>query len=275
MPFTIQRPPGINVSVNNPNGIIYVIGDADTDGSIRIILDSEDIFCHIEARANGVWNDDSFRFRAGSVEIGRDLKLQAAANFIKTNNPSGFSIHDTALVPHIPFNGTGTLFPHTPIVDVEAENVIFSTAVSEISGTTISQTFPITSSQIISTITYEVGTVGATSEVQHTIYKGTDNTGDIINLIHLPASDFVADTQIIIDFGKVFGFSETHADIFVQFTTDTAFALKTDVSNNILITLSSQQLETRDLWYDDIIFDESLNLVLTSDLTPVYHNQFN
>lgn len=274
MPISVQRTSSLDVSQKNPNSILYITGDADTNGSIRIILDSEDTDSHIEMRASGVWNDTSFRFGSGSVEVGRDLKLEAAADFIKTNNPSGFDIHSTALIPHIPFNGTGTDFPHTPIVDIKADNVIFSTAASEISGTTITQTFAISSAQIIDTISYEVGTVGATAEVRHTLYKGTDNTGAVISRMNLPASDFAASTTTVIDFGSAFGFSDMHVDIFVEFITDTSFTLKTDSSGNILITLSSQQLETRDLLYDDLIFDESLGLVLTSDLNPVYSNQF-
>ena len=276
MPFlraiTVTRP--TTTDTTNPDGILYIIGSANVDGSIRLIFTEGDDDAHIETRASGVWNDTDFRFSAESVEIGRDLKIEASADFIKTKNPSGFGIHSEALIPHIPFTGTGTLFPHTPVADVLADNIIFSIAVSEISGTTLSQTFPITSAQIISTITYEIGTIGATDDVQHTIYQGVDNTGSIIHRINLPASDLIADTSLIIDFGSAFGFSEQQDNIFVEFVTATSFALKTDVSGNILITLNSQQLETRDLLYDDLVFNTSLGLILDSSLNPIYVNQF-
>lgn len=279
MPISIQRPSGPNVAVANSRATVYFsdgtfTADENTDESIRLFYDPSDGFLVVRKRASGVWNDSSFRSSSGSLMVGRDLKIEAAADFIKTNNPSGFDIHSTALIPHIPFSDTGTGFPHTPITDVTADVVIFSTAVSEISGTTIGQTFTITSSQIIKLITYEVGTVGATSNIQHTIYRGTDNTGDILSRMNFPASDFPAETSVPIDFGSAFGFSDMHADIFVEFITDTSFTLKTDVSGDILITLNSQQLETRDLLYDDLIFTESLGLVLTSDLNPIYTNQF-
>jgi len=272
--LTSYRPSGVNVGVNNPGTTIYITGNESTDGSIRLILESGETIANIELRTSGIWNDTSLRFSSGSVEVGRDLKLEAAADFIKTENPSGFSVHSIALVPHIPFSSTGTIFPHTPIADVLADNVIFSTAISETSGTTISQTFSITSAQIIDTIEYEVGTVGATNEVRHTIYKGTDNTGSVISQMNLPASDFIANTTATIDFGSAFGFSDEHSDIFVEFVTDISFTLKTDSSGNILIKISSQQLETRDLLYEDLMLDENLGIMFNEELSPMYGIQF-
>ena len=275
MTVETQRPSSFDVTRVNPRSLLYLRGDENTDESIRFAVDDGDIIFFIETRADGVWNDGSLRTRPASIEIGRDLKIEAAAEYIKTDNPSQFSNHDVSLIPHIPYSPiTGTGFPHTPIVDAAADNVIFSTAVSEVSGTTISQPVVITDSQLITSITYETGTVGAVSEIQHTVYSGADNTGDIVHRVNLLPSDFVAGTSATIEFGSSFGFSTEYEIVFIEMISATAFTLKTDATGNILMTLSSQSLEIRGLLYEDLIFDESLGLVLTSDLNPVYSLQF-
>lgn len=272
--WDIDLPITVDVTQDNTISLMYVTGNETTDGSVRFIFDTDESITTIEARADGVWNDTDMRFNAQSVLIGRDLKIEAAGDFIKTVNPSGFSIHSKALIPHIPFTSSGTLFPHTPIADSMATTVIFGTAVSETTSTILSQAFTLDDSQIINSLIYEVGTTGASADVEHTVYEGSDNTGTIISRMNFPSSSFTASTTATIDVDSSIGLSNMHTSIFVEITSDTAFSLVTDASSNLLMSIDSQTLETRDLLYDDLIYDSSLGLVLTSDLNPIYGNQF-
>ena len=274
MTTSIQRPGTLDVTVANPNNILYIIGNEVTDGSIRFIFESPDNEAHVEKRENGVWNDTSLRFSGASVLVGRDLKIEAAADFIKTSNPSGFAEHDVGLILHVPFGDEGTMFPHTPIVDALFMDVIFSGPVSEIIDTTITQVLAINFAQIIKSIVYEVGTIGASSEVVQTIYKGTDNTGSIIDRQNISAVDFLANTTAIIDLNSSIGFSDMHPTVFIELVSDNSFALKTDVGNNLILSLDTQTLEKRDLLYEDLILTNDLSFTFNNSLEFVYHEQF-
>jgi len=73
----VNRPSGTDVSVRNPRDGIYIKGDADTDESIRLLLDSTATIAHMERRADGVWNDTGLRLSAASIELGRDFIISA------------------------------------------------------------------------------------------------------------------------------------------------------------------------------------------------------
>lgn len=276
MTLAIQRPGGgPDVTRRNKRDVLYIKGDETTDGSIRIIISPADDDAHIELRASGSWNDTSFRFSSGSVEIGRDLKLQAAADFLKTQNPSGFDTHDIALVPHIPFTPNGTLSPHTPILDTLKTESFFTTPVSEIIATTISQVYTITFAQIINSIVYEAGSLSSSNEVEHSIYEGSDNTGVLISRKNLPASDFTANLPVLVEFDSDIGFSENHLNIFIEMVCVNSFSLKTDISGNIITEFETQALETRDLVYEDLVLGNDLSITFDNNLNFVFHQQFN
>ena len=76
---------------NNPSGTTYVKGDANTDGSIRII--EENGIPVIEKRENGVWNDSDLRISGDSLYIGRDLRISAAGHILMVRSVSDDSKH--------------------------------------------------------------------------------------------------------------------------------------------------------------------------------------
>lgn len=55
MPLIIHRPSSIDVTVNNPNDVIYLKGNEFTDGSHRIIYNPIDDFGNFETRVLGQW----------------------------------------------------------------------------------------------------------------------------------------------------------------------------------------------------------------------------
>jgi len=273
MPIHIQKTSTIDVTRrNNSLQTLYCKGDESTDGSIRFFIDD---ICQIQKRVSGSWNNTKLRTGGASLEIGYDLFIESAGGFIKIQNPSAFDGNQFSLVVDVPYDaGTGTLFPHFPIVDSVGILDIFTDAISEVSGTTIDQTFTVTNAQIVESFIYEVGTVGASSEVVQTLYLGTDNTGIVLEKQTIPASEFPADSTVTIALNSTIGLSASQSNLHLELVTDTAFTLKTDVSSNILLTLTTQLLEVRDILYDDLVYDASLNYILDSKLNPIYSQQF-
>lgn len=275
MTLAIQTPGGgPDVTRRNKRDLLYLKGDDSTDGSIRFSVDTNDNIGVVELRTGGSWNKTTFRVSGDSIELGLDLKLEAAADFIKTQNPSGFDDHDIALIPHIPFTPFGTLSPHIPIADTLKLETFFSSPVSQITATTISQTYSIPFAQIIKAITFQAGTLSASDEVVLKIHEGLDNTGVLISETNLPASKFLANNPVLVDFNSDIGFSETHVNIFIEMTSINSFSLETDVGGNIITDFLTQRLETRDLLYENLTLSNELDLTFSNELELTFHNQF-
>ncbi len=253
---------------------IYIKGDDTTDGSVRLMLTSGDTIAHIEQRANGVWNDGSLRTASGSVLVGRDLTIAAAAGFIETRNPSGIIGHTRSLIPHIQFDDDGTKQPQTPIVKDEEDFVIYSTAVSETIGTSIGIDLGVSPGRILEESKHEVGTVSATSSVTVSMYLGTDNTGFLMDRRVIPASDMVAGTTVEINYDNDLGFL-ANQQTFMEFTSASNISLKTDSGGNPLTIHEGHELSSLELVTENLVFDNNLGHVLDNDLNPVYTNQFN
>lgn len=273
---------GVDVTRRNKRAIIYLLSvdpapaigdDTDPDGSIRWLKTPGDTFSHLETKLDGVYNDTGLRINAGTLEIGRDLFLGAAASFIRTTNPSVIDGHSETLLPHIPFDDDGTAFPHTPISNKLATDVIFSGAVGEASGTTIDQVFVSTIARMIKTIFHEVGGVGASAPVQYSIYVGTDNTGFLVLRETLAIDQLLANTTLEIDFNFELGLRQ-NTTYFIELISDNSFTLKTDSGGNILMTIEEEELRDLDLVTENLMLDEDLNLIFDESLNPMYSVRF-
>lgn len=254
---------------------IYLKGDDTTNDSIRLVFTEGDSVSHIELRTDGIWNDTGVRTAPKSLELGRDLFLSAGYSYIETASFSGASTEERTLVPHIEFHdsaeGSGAV--HTPITKGLESFPIFTTPVSEVTSTTITQGFNIGFRRLIKNIQHEVGTTGATSEVTHSIYLGTDNTGFLISRFNTAPSEIVAESTWTLDFDYGLGI-EANQPIFTEITSDTAFSLKTDTNGDLITTLNAQEMGELDMYTDNIVFNNSLDLVLTNDLNPIFGAQF-
>ena len=252
---------------------LYIVGDEFTDGSVRLIFTAGDDVAHVEARADGVWNDTGFRFASSSVEVGRDLTISAAAGFMETNNPSALVGHVKSLIPHIEFDDDGSRQVQTPILAEETIVVVYGNAVGETNAKSIGIDLGQVPSRLIEHSFHEVGTVGAVDDVEVSIYVGTDNTGVLINRRILPASQLPAKTQLDINYDNDLGF-EGGSNIFMEFVSDTSFTLETDVAGNPVTTHEMHELSTIEILTENLIFNNALGHVLDNSLNPVYENQF-
>ena len=72
---------------SNPTNFIYLKGDEDTDGSLRIVpdLDDEENF-EFQLRTGGVWNDTGIQIAASTIHLGRDLRIGGAGDWVRLTN---------------------------------------------------------------------------------------------------------------------------------------------------------------------------------------------
>lgn len=276
MTVQIQRPGTLDVTVNNPNDILYIKGDETTNGSIRFQFTGTEKNAHLERRAGGVWNDTGIRIASSSLDLGLDMTMSAIAGFLETVNPSAAVGHQRAIIPHIQFDdATGTTLNqlHIPIANIADTFILFSGAIGQQSGTVIGQIITDTPGRIISTSIHEVGTVPATAEVAVKIFIGTDNTGTLVNQRNIAASEFTAGATLTIDYDEDFGL-DAGVSYFMEFSSVATFSLKTDVSNNILITHTGHALAELTAVSENLVYDENFDHILTEALNPVYLEQF-
>jgi len=250
-------------SQENPSGILYINGDADTDGSRRFIFTSGDDDAHIELRANGVWNDTGFRVASASIDLGRDLRVSAVGGFIETQNISEVAGHLKAAIPHIQFDTTGTPdAAHMPVFDEREDFVVYvGPATGEILGTTIGQTFSATPTRVLHSVTHTVGSIGATAEIQVSYHKGSDNTGPLLNRFRLPASSMVAGQPLIIVYEDDFGF-ENSETIFFEFQSANNISLATNAAGKVITTQNGHNFDEVDILLDNMTINREAGLTL-------------
>jgi len=280
---TLNPTGGPDLSRRNKRSILYITTDdtnptgfdSDPDGSIRIIFTPGDPTAHIEAKANGVYNDTGFRFASSSILLGRDLSASAVGGYIETVNLSEIDDHLKSLIPHIQFDITGTFgSAHMPVLDKREDFIIFDgPADGEILSTTIGQIFSGAPSRVLHSSTHEVGSISATAPIQITYYKGTDNTGPILSRFNLGTNTMIANQPLVIIFDSDFGF-ENDQNIFFEFISQQNIALKTNAGGNVITTHNGHTLDELDIILDEFVLANDLSLTFDNNLNFTVHNRF-
>ncbi len=274
MTVDVQRPSTLDVTVTNPNDLVYIKGDATTNGSVRFRV--ADGVTSIRQRINDVWNYGSLLISSGSLLLELDMVLGALAGFLRTTNPSGSVGHNVSIIPHIEHDditGTTTKQLHVPITNIAATFVLFSTAVSQVSGTVLGQSIADTPGRALSTSVHEVDTTGATSTVTVKWFIGSDNTGTLVNDRDFQASDFLASSTVTLDYEEAFGLDDG-VSYFQEFSSANEFSLKTDVGGNILITHTGHEIAELTGVTENQYYDKNLNPMLDLNNNPYYSKQF-
>ena len=197
----ITRPNSPDVTVRNAKEFLYVKGDADTDGSIRIIPETtEHLNVELQLRSDGVWNDTGLQVLNASIHIGHELAISGTGQWILISTEEADETFQ-ALVPHIEYNSEdGTLpYAHIPILSPELFDVVFQ---PDDSGVMAAATFGY---QFVTQITAVVSALivktsaAATSDVRFSTYRGPDNTGPLFFQKTFPADHFPANSTVRID----------------------------------------------------------------------------
>lgn len=281
--LSVQRPSTLDVTQSNPRSVLYVTsdntvvpetGDSLPDGSIRFSFTPGDPNAAVEVKQGGQWNITGLNISDGSLEIGRNMQLQATADFIKTGDPSGFDVHSNSLIPHIPLSDLGTGFVHTPVTNLVSFTDLFKDPVSEVAGTVLTQAYSITGAFILKAIILQAGTLSATADLQLKIHKGTDNTGYLMYRRNLSKDQFIANNPVQFDFNLDLGFSSNHVAIFIEITSADSFSLETDVGGNLITQISSADLRTIDILTEGRVINDELQEMVNVNLEPLYAGAF-
>lgn len=72
---------GVDRTKRNLEGVIYVLGDEFTDGSIRLIIGVNDQ-AKIQKRTNGIWNSAEILLDTMTLSREADLTLDREGNFV-------------------------------------------------------------------------------------------------------------------------------------------------------------------------------------------------
>ncbi len=275
MSVEILRPSGVNVGVRNPGNTVYIIGDANTDGSIRFMFTQGDPTAHLESRANGVWNDTGLRLASSSMLLGRDMLVSSIGGFLETVNPSEIVDHLKAIIPHIEFNPGGTTgAAHMPILDArETFDVFPGPATGQIVGTSIGQIFSVDPTRVLHSATHLTGSVAPSEPVNVSYYKGTDNTGFLLNRFMLAPSEMVADQPFTIIYDSDFGFEKIE-DIFFEFVSGNTISLATNAGGDVITSQDGHVLAELDIILDELVLANDLSLTFDNDLNFVVSNRF-
>lgn len=250
----IQRPAGITVGVNNPYEIIYLKGDANTDGSLRITVDPNDNSeFQLEFRDVGVWNLTGLTIAQASILLGRALKVSGAGEFIQTD---GFSTGTQALIPHIEYTGAGTIAPHTPILGPlilqDANNQDPDT--EQLIGAFF---FPLTppTRRLATGFWVYIGSIPPNGPMSFAVTDGF--AGPSLYEVLLPASFFVANSKVRIPFEGGGFVNEPNSTQIYELRTlppDDSWALgKSSITDTFWFAFDYYELTTTDLVTEDFI----------------------
>lgn len=234
-----------SVTKGNDSSVLYIKGDEFTDGSIRFVVDFSDKNGEIQHRTSGIWESTGFRLAAGTLFLERDISLSSIGSHLQTESvESGIK----TLVSHIAFDDTGTSVPHTPILGQRLNRVVFS---SNETGEDVFTKFELETSGINTGFRYnyyfKTGSVAATSPVTMTLSKGHAPGGIIFFQKVMPASQWSANTEVVIDLGH--GISITvDQEILLTIESANNFSLKgSQAAGGNFFALDFQPLSNEDL----------------------------
>lgn len=213
-----------HTTVYNNSGTNYIKGDNFTDGSIRIIYDTDGISVS-QIRENGVWNDSKHRVK--EICLSRDTSISAAGHFLLTDSKSDGT---KTLVIHSHFDDTGSVEPEVPILPAkEIRTVTQADNSGVVTGLLFGYTVTPTSNQLISRIYYQSGSTPATKDIILRAYVGTDNTGILYLQQVIPLTSWTANTEIQVDIVGLLGY-KTGLTLYGELTSEENFSIKTDVT---------------------------------------------
>lgn len=248
---------------------LYISGDEFTDGSDRIIIDLLDDTATVESRANGVWNPGELQLAQGSLLLGREVKLSALGQHILITNP----VQPQRIVLDQGFNDFGTGFPESTILDTLVVRLLVQPDDSTELVLTqhISSIVPI-ALNLSSQAYLKTGTVGATGDVSLIFSEGIPPDDIIFFKQNYPASEFPANTEVIIDMSPGVNF-DSNVQINGFISSDVAFALRYNATSTALwFALDTQTQGVEDLLTETLMLFNDLSIVFNNDLELMRFN---
>jgi hypothetical protein len=270
----VRNYPEHDVTARNDKGESYTSGNADTNGSLRQIPDTEFPVDRIEfqKRKNGAWNHTTIDVAGtDAMAMGDGVVIGAAGSHLKTTATGS---DKTYLYAHTQYNNASGSAEagQSPIFSAQTVRSILQPDNSgELSGTVITWTETISVTRMISRIYLDV-TSAATDNVALSITATGLSSGIEFDL-NIGASELALGEQFIDLDGWV---EETERDVVVTFTLTVdnggTLAIAADVNDLVAwyaydyYTITHGISAPLDVTIDSIIFDrDTFQNVLTTD----------
>lgn len=246
---------------------VYIVGDADTDGSIRMVFQTDNR-THLESRVTGVWNSTELELSDNSLLLGHNFAISAVGDSLQTKSVEG---NKAFLGLDIPFADVGTEHPRTPIANSLITRFviqpIFSTEVTAISHTR--QIDVQTFAGFGFFVYLKVGATAATDDVKLVFTDGLIPGGPLLFERNYPAADFPANTEIKLSVGSGVGFA-IGEEALMTVSSPAAFSLLGSVTE-MFFAMDFQTVTHEDLVMESMIVDNALGHVFDNTIHPVYH----
>lgn len=239
---------GSDVTSENPEGILYLYLDNDTDGGLRFRQPGQNADAVFEKRTSGVWEPASLELSTGSLALGPRVRVSAFGKWTATQDvdtPGEYHLHCFSR-----FDGE-TSIDDIKLVDAYAYQADFpqqTDDTGQFTGTSLSWIDVATATVAIRAATLKTGTTAATEPVRIQIYRGTDATGFLIFDQTYPASSFPVSSTI-----KLTANGWQELDIgesyFTIISSDADFSLLTNAAATIPYTLTDASfIRIDDMW---------------------------
>lgn len=219
-----------HVNVENELNVIYVKGDEETDGSLRLIPDTSfQTEVEFQLRESGVWNDTGILIAASTVYLGRELQLSGGGEWLLTADENTEII---SLVPHVRFDemeGTEETVI-VPKVGTLQENVIVQ-GDNTGEATNSAWTFGTGSDTDVlgNKLIFQTGSAAATGDVTIELRRDND-TGRLFYKRTYPQANWPANSTIELETDGLVELRENGV-VFIILTCTGDLTLRTDFTN--------------------------------------------
>lgn len=178
----------LHTSVTNYKDALYIRGDENYLNGFRFSLDGD--IPVIQKNISGAWQKTEMEFAAGSIFIGKNLKISAAGHELMTERADDTKRH---LYARSTYSGSETGTEEVKIVDMEGLNkvVVIVNNPGEISGTSLWLKITSSFNQMLKDLIIRTGSQSATDNVLVTCFEGDESfTGPIVWEELYPAETF-------------------------------------------------------------------------------------
>lgn len=221
---------GDSVTVENSSNVVYIKGDADTDGSIRLIPDVENSTeLEVQLRSNSVWNDTGIVIAASTVYLGRELQISGGGEYMLTKDQSS---DIRSLIPHVRFDqvdGTEEEVIVPAVSAISTDVIIQSDDSGEVSGATIQFIGGSTDLVLANALLLRTGSTAATGEVKLSLHRNSYTDGLFYQRTYA-ASSFPANSDVTLVTDGLVELLAGQA-FYVTFECDGTMSLDADVTN--------------------------------------------
>lgn len=229
MGFSAQYTPFAAVNTGNDLNVVYIKGDEDTDGSIRLVPDiSNGTEMEVQLRSNGVWNDTGIVIAASTVYLGRELQISGGGEYMLTKDQN---TDIRSLIPHVRFdsvNGTEETVVVPRVGAIATDQIIQPDDSGEVSDSTIQFIGGSTALILANALLLRTG-AAATGDVTLQLHRDSFTEGLFYSRTYAQ-STFTADSDITLSTDGLVEFTANEV-FYVTLTCTGTLTLKADVTN--------------------------------------------